>query len=66
VPNDDGDPIGLGPLDPDNVIAIDLDTSTRRHFTATAGLVITLEPTVPMIGAAAQGPVLAHGKLKAF
>jgi anti-sigma-K factor RskA len=66
VPNDDGDPIGLGALDPNNTIAIDLDTSIRSQLTATAGLVITLEPALPNGSSEAQGPVIAHGKFTAF
>lgn len=62
VPNDDADPIGLGPLDPLITVNLDLARSALPFANEKAGLVITLEPVAVPSGGTAQGPVLAHGK----
>jgi len=62
VPNDDGDPIGLGPLDPLKPVNLDLTGDMLRFANLMAGLVITLEPVPVAQGGTAQGPVIAHGK----
>jgi anti-sigma-K factor RskA len=62
VPNDDGEPVALGALDPLGTVSLDLDSTTVKLANEKSGLVITLEPTVVPAGGLAQGPVLAHGK----
>ncbi len=66
VPDDSGEPIGVGLLDPDNPVAIDLGATLAKSANATAGLVITLEVTVGNIGTVPRGPVIAHGKFSKF
>jgi len=62
VPNDDGEPIGIGALDPLSTVNFDLDKALVRVADLRSGLVITLEPVAVPSGGTAQGPVLAHGK----
>ncbi len=62
VPNDDGEPIAIGALDPLNTVNFDLGQALVRLADLRSGLVITLEPVAVPSGGTAQGPVLAHGK----
>lgn len=62
VPNDDGDPVGIGALDPLGTVNFDLDEALVRLANVRSGLVVTLEPAAVQAGGTAQGPVLAHGK----
>jgi anti-sigma-K factor RskA len=62
VPNDDGEPVAIGVLDPQNTIHFDLSLATAKQADLKSGLVITLEPVAVPAGGAAQGAVLAHGK----
>lgn len=66
VPHDDGEPIGLGSLDPLAAVSIDLDARRQALTSVRASLVITLEPSLPADGASAAGPVMAHGKFSLF
>jgi len=66
VPKDDGEPIGLGQIDPTNIVSFDFDARRRASTDGGASLVITLEPAAPRDGGAAAGPVMAHGKFSAF
>ncbi len=66
VPDDSGEPVGVGQLDPDNPVAIDLGLTLAKSANASAGLVITLEIAGGDIGTVPRGPVIAHGKFSKF
>jgi anti-sigma-K factor RskA len=67
VPNNNSEPIALGPLDPKAIVTVKLKPEIARFADAEAGLVVTLEPAdAPLDGASAAGPVIAHGKFTIF
>ena len=66
VPDDSGEPVGVGLLDPDSPVAIDLGATLAKSANARAGLVITLEAAGGDIGTVPRGPVIAHGKFSKF
>ncbi len=66
VPNDTGEPIALGSLDPERPHALTLTLEQARFLDAAAGLVITLEAAGGASTGPAQGPVIAHGRFTAL
>ena len=66
VPNDSGEPVGVGLLDPDSPVALDLGALLAASANASAGLVVTLETAGGDIGTVPRGPVIAHGKFSKF
>ncbi len=66
VPNDSGEPVGIGRLDPESPVVLDLNPDAARSANEAAGLVITIEPAGGDMGAAPRGAVIAHGKFSKF
>jgi anti-sigma-K factor RskA len=61
VPEGDGEPVGLGVVNPSQTSRLDLSPDVLRRMTIRSSLVVTLEPS-EVVNQSAAGPVLAHGK----
>jgi anti-sigma-K factor RskA len=65
VPGEDKEPIGIGPLNEDKPTALKLASLANLTVKERTGLVVTMEPSATIVGAA-RGRVIAHGKLAVY